>query len=587
MKKWDLTQFYNNDEEWLEDLKLFEPLVDQLASFKGKLDDFNNFKSYHELETKTEKLLFKLYAYIHLASDLNLKDGDKAQKNQQIMILLNTMSQKLSFVSPEIINLGKDKVFEFLDKDDFLNTFRFNFEKLFNQQEHVLSDIEEKILSSFGPLGNVGPQLYQSLSIVDAKDEEITLSNGKKQVVTLSNYRSLIPEVETKEDRKLVFEAAFKRYKDNKTSFAHIYNLVLQNRKSNYTSRNFNSHLEQALNANQIPLSVFHNLKDSAYENTDIIKKYISLRKKHLNLDEYRTYDRFLKLVTDNTKYPYEEAKELFFNSLKGYDNEFVNMQKEALASGFVDVLPQDGKRTGAYSSGFYGYHPYILLNHDESLDSVFTLAHEAGHSAHTLFSNNNQPMPTSNYTIFVAEIASTFNEHILLDYLVKNATSKNQKIALLETAIDGIMGTFFRQTLFATYEFEASEMVRKGIPLTESSLSEIMINLYKHYYDLDITLEDGKQYVWAYIPHLYRTPFYVYQYATSYSASLKIYEDVKNNKENAMENYLNLLKSGGSDYPVKQVLKAGVDLTTKEPFESVIRRFESLVSELEKTLNS
>ena len=274
-----------------------------------------------------------------------------------------------------------------------------------------------------------------------------------------------------------------------------------------------------------------------------------------------------------------------FFKSLEGFDSEFIEKQHDAIKDGFVDVAPSDGKRTGAYSSGFYGHHPYILLNHDESLDSVFTLAHEAGHSAHTLFSNEQQPMPVSRYTIFVAEIASTFNEHILLDYLVKNATSKNQKIALLEKAIDGIMGTFFRQTLFATYEFEATEMVRKGIPLTANALSKIMIDLYKHYYDIDITKENGKEFVWAYIPHLYHTPFYVYQYATSYSASLKLYDDVTSGVQGAMDRYKAMLKSGGSDYPVNQVLQAGADLTKKETFLSVIKRFELLVNELEKTL--
>jgi oligoendopeptidase F len=275
----------------------------------------------------------------------------------------------------------------------------------------------------------------------------------------------------------------------------------------------------------------------------------------------------------------------LFFEAIAHMSEEFTSHQKEALKDGFVDAYPTDGKRTGAYSSGFYGFHPYILLNHDDTLDAVFTLAHEAGHSAHTIFSNENQPMPTSDYTIFVAEIASTFNEHILLDYLLSKATTKTQKIDLLEKAIDGIMATFFRQTLFATYEYEANQLVEKGVPITDQSLSKIMIDLYKHYYDLDITEENGKQYVWAYIPHLYYTPFYVYQYSTSYSASLKIYDNVKTNQPNAMENFIGLLKSGGSDFPVNQAAKAGADLTNKETFMAVIKRFNSLIDQLEKVL--
>jgi oligoendopeptidase F len=292
-----------------------------------------------------------------------------------------------------------------------------------------------------------------------------------------------------------------------------------------------------------------------------------------------------MKLVKDDTKYPFEDARKMFFEAIDGMDQSFVLHQKDAVKDGFVDAYPQEGKRTGAYSSGFYGFHPFILLNHDNTLDSVFTLAHEAGHSAHTSFSNENQPLAISDYTIFVAEIASTFNEHALLDYLLKKAVTQNQKIDLLESALDGIMSTFFRQTLFATFEFKANELVEQGMPITDQALSKIMVDLYKHYYDLDITQEDGKEFVWAYIPHLFHTPFYVYQYATSYSASLKIYDNVKNKKPNAMKNYLGLLKSGGSDYPVNQAAKAGADLTNKDTFMAVIARFESLIDQLEKVL--
>jgi oligoendopeptidase F len=292
-----------------------------------------------------------------------------------------------------------------------------------------------------------------------------------------------------------------------------------------------------------------------------------------------------MKLAKDDTKYPFETARNIFFEAIAHMDPKFVSHQKEALKDGFVDAYPQEGKRTGAYSSGLYGFHPYILLNHDETLDAVFTLAHEAGHSAHTLFSNENQPMAMADYTIFVAEIASTFNEHVLLDYLIKKATTKEQKIDLLESALDGIMATFYRQTLFATYEYEANKLVEQGVPITYQSLSKIMIDLYKHYYDLDITEENGKEYVWAYIPHLFYTPFYVYQYATSYSASLKIYDNVKKGVPHAMENYLGLLKSGGSDFPVNQAAKAGADLTDKKTFMAVIERFKDLIDQLEKVL--
>jgi len=504
---------------------------------------------------------------------------------QKVMLVVSELNQKTSWVSPEILSLGEKTVMEFLNKDEFLKPHIFPMEKLFRNQEHVLKPEQEMILANFSQVSNISTNLYQSVSIVDAKDEVITLDSGKEITVTPSTYRSLIADAETANDRRKIFEAVYKRYENNKTTFANIYNLVLQQNRARYKSRNYDSALDAALFGNNIPKDVFHNLKDVVYDNTKGIKKYINLRKKYLNLDEYYTYDRFMHLVKDDTKYDYETSLKLFYDSIKDMDKEFVDMQYEALKDGFVDVLPKDGKRTGGYSMTLYGFHPYILLNHDNTLDAVFTLAHEAGHSAHSLFSNNNQPMPISRYTIFVAEIASTFNEHVLLDHLLLNVKDLDQRINILQTAIDGIMGTFFRQTLFATYEFEANKLVEEGTPLNDEVLSKIMVDLYKHYYDLDITKEKGKKYVWAYIPHFFHTPFYVYQYATSYSASLKIYNDIKDGKENAFENFKELLKSGGSKYPVDQAKLAGADLTTKDPYLAVIERYNYLVDELEKAL--
>ncbi|CCV63840.1 Oligoendopeptidase F [Alteracholeplasma palmae J233] len=587
MQKWDLTYFYPSDDAWEKDYEILESMINHFETFQGKLNEFDTFKAYHLYEEKFITLLYKVYPYAHLGSDLNLKDSVKGNQNQRVGLLLSKLGQKTSFVSPEIISLGEEKVISWAKNDDFLKAYVFPFEKLFRGQKHVLSELEEKILANYSSIRSIPTQLYQSLSIIDRTDEEVTLSNGKKVLVSAASYRALIEESENPSDRQLVFEALYKRYKDNKSAFANTYNLVLQQRAASYKSRNYASSLEAALDGNNIPVSVFHNLKDVVYENTDLIKRYINLRKKHLNLETYHTYDRFLKLAKSDKKYTYAESKELFFESIKHFTPEFVEKQKSAVADGFVDVLPQDGKRTGAYSSGFYGHHPFILLNHNETLDSAFTLAHEAGHSAHTLFSNEARPMAIADYTIFVAEIASTFNEHALLDYMLKNVTSKNERIVLLESAIDGILSTFYRQTLFATYEYEANKLVEEGKPINADALSKIMIDLYKHYYDLDIAKENGKELVWAYIPHLFHTPFYVYQYATSYSASLKIYSDIKNNKPHAMENYLGLLKSGGSDYPVNQAKKAGADLTTKDTFLAVITRFKELLDLLEETLKA
>lgn len=585
MSTWNLSPFYENEALWDEDFLKFKNAVETLSTFKGTLDTQKGLKAFYEFEETLTKQFYRLYGYIHLKSDLNLKDQQLQAKTQQLMAVISKVNQLSSFVSPELIRLGKIHVMQLLEGDEFLSTYRFPLEKLFHQQSYVLDEKSEGLLANFSPTRRIPSSLHQALAIIDRTDEEVIFSDGTKKKVGSSNWTSLIGELDNPEDRKKVFEATFRRYEQNKSAFAATYQLVLMNLKANVQSRGYASSLEATLHGNNIPTSVFHNLKDVAYENTDPIKRYMAIRKKHLNLEAYHTYDRFLHLVKDTNKYPYEEARQLFFDALEFYDDEFRNNQMEALADGYVDAYPKDGKRTGAYSSGLYGFHPYILLNHDDTLSSVMTLAHEAGHSAHTIFANKAQPMAIADYTIFVAEIASTFNEQVLQDHLIKIAKTKEQKIVLLETAINRIMATFYRQTLFATYEFLANEKAMNGEPITAESLSKIMIDLYQHYYGLDITKEVYKPYVWAYIPHLFHTPYYVYQYATSYSASFKIYSDVKNGVPNAMENYKAMLKSGGSAYPVDQAKLAGADLTKKETFTAVVTRLHELLDELEAAL--
>jgi len=586
MSKWDLSVFYPSDEAWEVDFNLLKTKVSEFSNFKGQLGAFESFKAYHQFDEEVTKLLYKVYAYAHLASDLNLKDTKKMQMNQQVGLLLSQLSQITSFVSPEIIALGEETVLSFVEKDEFLKPFKFPYQKLFRGQSHILDEKSEQLLSNFSPMRSIPTSLYQALSTIDRTDETIKLSDGSEVLVSQAQFRALIEDAPTAEDRKAIFTSLYKKYVDNKTAFAATYNLVLQQLSANVKNRGYESSLDAALFGNNIPTSVFLNLKDTAYENTHTLKRYVALRKKALGLDEYFTYDRFLPLAKSGKKYPYEAAKALFLESIKAFPKEFVDNQIEAIKDGFVDAMPSDGKRSGAYSSSMYGHHPFILLNHNDTLDAVFTLAHEAGHSAHSIFSDKAQPMPISNYTIFVAEIASTFNEHALLDYLLEKSTSKKEKIELLSLAIDNIHSTFYRQTLFATYEYEANKLVSEGKPVNDKALSQIMIDLYKHYYDLDLTKEPGKQFVWAYIPHLFYTPFYVYQYATAFSASLKIYENVKTEQPKAFDNYIAMLKTGGSLYPVDEAKIAGADLTKKESFQAVVTRMESLLDQLEVLLN-
>lgn len=584
--KWDLTYHFKTVKDFEKAFDQAGKIIDKMASFKGKLGQEKDFIAYFDLQKEFQEIGLRVYQYASLSSDLNKKDTEKAARLQKVQLAFAKLQQAVSFEEPELIALGKDKVMSFIDKNPSLEEYRFSMEKLFRRQEHILDDQSEALLANYGTLSNAGRSLYSSLSVADIEGTDVMLDNGDIVTITNSNYRAFIQKSDSAEDRKNIFEAVFDYYAAHKNTYANIYKTVLDADYARMKVRKYKSSLESYLFNNNIPTDVYYSLTKVARENTGPVKKYLKLRKDYLGLDVHRTYDRFLELAKSDKEYEFEEAKTLFFNSIKHFPEDFQAKAKEVLREGFVDVLEQPGKRTGAYSSSMPNMHPFILLNYDKTLSNVFTVAHEAGHSMHSMYAAEAQPTSLQNYTIFVAEVASTFNEHNLLDYIIKESkASKNEKIALLQRAIDDIMGTFYRQTLFAIYELETHKLIENDQPITADALSKIMIDLYKEFYDMDITEENVKEYVWAYIPHLFYTPFYVYQYATSFAASLKIYENVKQGKENAFENYINLLKSGGSDYPVQQVLDAGVDLTNENAYKAVVNRLEELVNELEVVL--
>ncbi len=586
--KWDLTYLFPSLNAWKDGFNKTIEIIEELSSYKGKLGDFNSFQRYFKLQNEIQNIGLKTYQYASLLSDLNKKNSENSARLQKVQIAFSKLQQATSFEEPELIALGQEKVMDFIDKDKSLEEFRFAMEKLFRRQEHILDDSNEALMANFSQLLDSGRSLYSSLSVADMESSDVMLDNGEIITITNSNYRSFIQNSDSEEDRRNIFEAVFSYYKAHKNTYASIYKTVLDSDYANMKARNYKSSLESYLFNNAIPVEVYHSLITVTRKNTKTIKRYLAIRKEYLGLSETHTYDRFLQLAKENRKYEFVDAKKLFFNSISHFPKDFQDKAKEVLREGFVDVYETPGKRTGAYSSSMPNQHPFILLNYSKTLSDVFTVAHEAGHSIHSMYASENQPTSLQNYTIFVAEVASTFNEHNLLDYIIKKSdATKEEKIMLLQRAIDDIVSTYYRQTLFAIYELEAHKLIENNQPITADALSDIMINLYEEFYGLDIKKEEVKEFVWAYIPHLFYTPFYVYQYATSFAASLKLYENVKNNVENAFDNYLGLLKSGGSDYPVKQLKAAGVDLTTENPFLAVVNRINELVDELEVVLKS
>ena len=582
---WDLTEIYLNDESYNKDFELFKSRIEEFKSFEGKLSDEESLIKLLTLERDTDILLTRLYTYAQSVADLDRRSVEANSREAILTSTLNDFVSAISFIEPEILSLGKEKMDEFISKHKEFNDFDFTFRKLFDGQSHVLTKDKELLISRFGPLSGVASDLYSTLSVSDYKPKTIKL--GEKEVtVTVSNWRNLIMEAKDASEREAIFNALYEYFDERKNTYAEMYHLGLEAQQAVVKARGYKSILDYHLEHNQIPTSVYRSLVEVASSNTDAIKKYYELRRKALGLTKHRSYDRFLEIANSETKVTYEEAKDLFYKSIERFPKEFQDKAHFVSSEGRVDVFPKEGKRSGAYSNGGEGIKPYILLNFVGTLDDAFTLAHECGHSIHTMYSIENQPELKQNYTIFVAEIASTFNEHNLLDYLLKQpGLSKNDKIVLLQKSIDDILATFYRQTLFAQFELEISEAFEKGSPINYEVLNNKMAELYSTYYGIDINEEKYKPLVWAYIPHLFYTPFYVYQYATSFAASLELYSRVNRGEEGAFDKYISLLKAGGSDYPINEVKEAGVDLTTKEPFYAVTNRLQELVDELEKLL--
>ena len=455
---------------------------------------------------------------------------------------------------------------------------------MYRLRKHVLSEDKEQLLSHFSQFMGSSSDIYGELSISDIKWNTVKLSTGEELAISNGVYSKIISTNRNQEDRKLAFEALYKSYENSKNTFAAIYRAIIQQNVASCNARNYDSCLDRALENKNIPKEVYFSLVNSAQENTAPLRRYIELRKKALKLKEYHYYDNSINIVDYNKVFKYDDAKEIVLNSVKPLGEDYQAKMKRAISEGWLDVFETKNKRSGAYSINIYDVHPYMLLNYQETMDAVFTLAHELGHTLHSMHSSEAQPYSTADYTIFVAEVASTFNERLLLDYMLENSDDSLEKIALLEQALGNIVGTYYIQTLFASYEYEAHKMIEEYKAVTPDILSDIMYNLFKKYFGDTITIDELQKIIWSRIPHFFNSPFYVYQYATSFASSAKLYENLKTNPE-SREKYLTLLKSGGNNHPMEQLKLAGVDLTKKESFDSVAKEFDRLLDVLEEEL--
>lgn len=582
--QWDLSLIYETEQVFFDEFSRIDEDILHMEALKGTLGTYEGFKNYIQLEMEISKRLNRLYVYASMKHDMNQKNMRSKEIYSRVYSKYNEYIARTSWIEPEILSVGEKKILEFCQNSE-VKASGFAMKKLFRMKRYVQDAHTEQVMANYSEATGVFQKLYSDLTVVDNKGHRIKLSTGEIIEVNESNFRFYLGRLKNQSDRKKVFESIFQFYYTHKSTLADLYNGILQTELAECKNRGYESILDSRLFENHIDKNVVLTLMATAKENTAPLLRYLRLRKKYFGLDEYHTYDRFLSFKESNLEYSYQKSKEMVLDACRSMGEEYYRKACKVLEDGRVSVEIADGKAGGAYSTSTYENGPFILLNHNSQIDDAFTIAHEAGHSIHTLYSIEGQPYQTSDYVIFVAEIASTFNEQLFLDYLLKHTKDKNERIVLLQQAIDGLIATFYRQTLFADFEYQAHSLVENGTPITADALSGIMTELYKIYYDIDLTKERYKSMVWAYIPHLFYTPFYVYQYATSFSASLAIYERVKKNDARALEDYITLLKSGGSDYPVELVKRAGVDLTEKDSFMAVVHRLTELVDTLEREL--
>ena len=586
--KWNLGDIYENYEEWNEDLAKMEKIQEELVGYKGKFDKEDKLLEFLKKQEESEKIAYKLYRYPQLARDLDSSDKEATENMQKIQFLFAKMGTELSWVNPELIE-NRENIEKWIQKKEF-SDYRFGLENLFRLQSHVLDEDKSKLLSYYSSYFSAPRSIYSEITVTDVDWPLIKLNNGKEIQATAANYSKVVSTNRNQEDRKLIFENYYGVFEKRKNTIAAIYNSILQKNIASSKAYNYKSFLSSALEDNNIPEDIYLNLINTAKESTAPLKRYIKLRKEILGLSEYHNYDGSINLVKFDKEYEYDDAKKIVLNSIEPLGKDYAKKMENAISQGWLDVFETQGKRSGAYSAGVYGVHPYMLLNYNKTLDSVFTLAHELGHTLHTLYSQENQPFSTSDYTIFVAEVASTFNERLLLDYMLEKTQDPTEKIALLEQEIRNVTGTFYFQALLADYEYQAHKLAETGQPITADVLSKITEDLFYTYYGDEIEKDELLSIFWSRVPHFFNSPFYVYQYATCFASSAILYDKViktedENARKEALKRYIELLSSGGNDFPMNQLKKAGVDLSKKSTIEAVSKQLDGLLDKLENEI--
>ncbi len=585
--RWDFTAIYPNWDAWEAAMKEMQAKMDAFAALKGTLKNgapalLKAYQAFDEIGI----LQYKVYRYPGLQRDIDTRDQDVAGKFQRVGAVFAKFGTATAWFTPELLTIPQATMEQWIASTPALEPYRFTILDNYRQQAHVLDEKGEKLLSFASRFNGTPTSTFQELSTSDIKFPKVTLSDGKEITLSPGNYQLVLATNRNQADRAKAFEAYLKTYAATEHTYAAIYNGVMQRDWFTTQARNYPTTLEAALDGNNIPPAVVSTLLDTVRAGTGPLQRYVKLRKQLLGLETYHLYDGTIPIFKSDKVYPYDTSKDLVISSVAPLGEDYQAKYRKFLASGHIDVYENDGKRSGAYCAGVYGVGPYLLLNYNDTLDAVFTFAHEAGHGMHTTLSYETQPFVTSGYTIFVAEVASTTNERFLLNKLLETTTDPKERFLLLQHAVDAIVGTFYTQVLFADYERQAHLLVENGQPVTAAALNGIYLKLLKDYYGDAVTVDDLYKYTWTRIPHFYNTPYYVYQYATCFASSAKLVKDMTTGepaaRKAATDRYLTLLRSGGNDYPMEQLKKAGVDLTQRATVQAVVDQMDELVSQME-----
>ena len=585
--KWDFSQIYADWAAWEQGMKDIEAKMDAFAALKGTLKDgpaavLKAYRLYDDVGI----LQYRVFRYPQLQRDTDTRNQEVGGRLQRVQSLFAKFGTATAWFNPELLAIPEDTMRGWLDSTPDLAPYRFPILDAYRQQKHVLDEKGEKLLSFATRFNETPRSVYSELSTSDIKFPKITLADGKDVTLSPGVYQSILATNYNQADRAKAFEAYLKTYEATKNTYAAIYRGILERGWFLAQARDYPSTLARALDGNAIPVEVYTNLVDTVRAGTAPLQRYFKLRQKILGLKTYHLYDGQIPLIKDETRWPYKPARALVRDSVAPLGGDYQAKLGELLERNRLDVYENEGKRSGAYSAGVYGVGPYVLMNYNDTLDAVFTFAHEMGHAMHTRLSEENQPFVTSDYTIFVAEVASTINERLLLEKLLAASNDPKERFLLLQHAIDSIVGTFYTQVLFADFEHRAHTLAEKGEPLTADVFSTLYGDLLKAYYGDAIAEDPLYRYTWTRIPHFYNSPYYVYQYATCFASSAQLFKAMNTGspaeRAAATERYLTLLKSGGNDHPMEQLRKAGVDLAKRETVQAVIDQMDELVTRLE-----